>query len=97
MDIINQTCVLNEILTCVTCPVILEEPAVTDTCGAAGITSGIGNTGVRVGGVTCLTGVDPCVTETKQCSGVLSVTTLQFPNSWPSVLLLSVVVVVFSN
>ena len=78
---IYQTCLLNETLTCVTYPVILEEPVVTDTRGVVRITSGIGNTEVRVGGVTCLTGVDPCVTETKQCSGVLSVTTLQLPNS----------------
>ena len=76
MDIIYQTCVLNEILTCVTCRAILEEPVITNAC-VVGITSGVGNTlvGIRVGGVTCLTGIDPCVTETK-CSGLLSVTML---------------------
>lgn len=76
MDMTYQTCVLNETLTCVTCPVILEEPVVTNAF-VAGSTSGVGNTlvGIRVGGVTCLTGIDPCVTETK-CSGLLSVTML---------------------
>lgn len=67
----------NQTLTWGTCPVILEEPVVTDAFATN--TSGIVHTlvGVHVGAVTSLTGLDPCVTEIK-CSVLIVTIMLQF-------------------
>ena len=78
----------NQTLTWGTCPVIPEEPVVTDAFVTN--TSGIVHTlaGVRVGAVTSLTGLDPYVTETKCCVLIVTIMLQFLTTSVPLLMLL---------